>query len=320
MNTQTLEALIAPQIDEDDAAADTAGQHDNPLMALVEATPQSDISQSQVHFDIPREADFVGFYGMRDNPFADSINPAYFFRIESHRDVITRMLMAVRYNVSLGMVTGESGAGKTLVSQILLQNIDQETHQAVLVLVTPGMSKTALLRTILSELNIALPTGIVRTQDLVRLLTNHVIDLYQEGRRLVIVIDECHFLTSDSLHILRTVSNIEIPECKLVTCLLFGESRFAKRLENPSYDSLRNRMYLQCQLQPLTLEEVAHYVSYRLSVAGRSESLFDDDALALLHERSGGIARSLSKLCMLSLLEGALSRSPRITRDIAAVI
>ncbi len=166
----------------------------------------------------------------------------------------------------------------------------------------------------------ALPTGICRTQDLVRLLTNHVIDLYREGRRLVIVIDECHFLTPDSLHILRTVSNIEIPECKLVTCLLFGETRFTKRLAHPSYASLRNRMYMQCELQPFTLAEVAQYIDFRLSVTGRTEPLFEDDALALLHERSSGIARSLGKLCMLALLEGAVCRAPRITREIAATV
>ena len=260
--------------------------------------------------------DFLSFYGLTRNPFVDCVNAELFYRTETHAKAIQRMLLTVRHDISLGMLTGLSGTGKTLVSQIVLQNVDRERHQPILVLVSPGLSKTALLREILAELNVGLPVGINRTQDLLKMLSNYVIDLYHNGRRLVIIIDECHFLSSENIHILRTISNIEIPECKLVTCLLFGETKFAKRLEHPTYASLRNRMYLQWELQPMGLEDCRQYVLYRLMVAGRMEPLFDDGALAALHWYSEGVCRSLSKLCMLSLLEGALSGQPVVDKDI----
>ena len=49
------------------------------------------------------------------------------------------MMMAVEHKTSLGMITGPSGTGKTLVTQLLLQQLDSEKNQAVLVLVTPGI-------------------------------------------------------------------------------------------------------------------------------------------------------------------------------------
>jgi type II secretory pathway predicted ATPase ExeA len=135
------------------------------------------------------DRDFLSFYGLRENPFADCVNPDYFYRTEPHADAIDRMLMTVRHNLSLGMVTGPSGTGKTLVSQILLQKLDRARCEPVLILVSPGLSKTGLLREMLSELNVALPMGIIRAQDLLKLLHNRVIDLYHQDRRLVVIID-----------------------------------------------------------------------------------------------------------------------------------
>ncbi|MGC3992331.1 MAG: AAA family ATPase [Chthoniobacteraceae bacterium] len=206
----------------------------------------SPVASSVVPF-VP-EGNFLQLYGLRENPFADSVHPAFFFRTESHASAFCSMMLAADFNTSLGLLTGPSGTGKTLVSQMLLQHFDDKKYQAILVLVTPGMSKTGLLREILAELELALPIGNTRVQDLMKLLSNHVIDLHREGRRLVIVIDECHLLSSDCLHVVRTISNIEIPEQKLTTCLMIGEARLAQRLDHSSYESLRNRIYFRDQL------------------------------------------------------------------------
>jgi general secretion pathway protein A len=257
-------------------------------------------------------SDFFRYYGLRENPFSDSISPRYFFRTEAHAEAFRSMMLAVEFEASLGMVTGPSGTGKTLVTQLLLQHLTAPWHQAILVLATPGISKTGLLREILSELNLALPVGNCRVQDLARLLSNHIIDLHQQGRRLVIILDECHLLSSDCLHVVRTISNIETPEKKLSTCLLFGESRLVQRLTHPSYDSLRNRIYLRNELPAMSTDDATQFIKYRLMTAGRLTELFTPAAMAALHRGSGGIARSLNKLAMLSLVEGGLSRRPVI--------
>jgi type II secretory pathway predicted ATPase ExeA len=253
--------------------------------------------------------DFIRHYGLNENPFADCVSPTYFFRTESHADAFRSMTRAVDFKASLGMVTGPSGTGKTLVSQLLLNHFEEPKYRVVLVLVTPGLSKTGLLREILSELNLALPAGIARVQDLVKTLSNHIIEMHEQGQRLIIIVDECHLLSSDCLHIIRTISNIETPQEKLVTCLLFGESRLAQRLEHTSYASLSNRIYMRSELAPLTNAEVAQYVKFRLMTAGRLEELFTETALSALHECSDGICRSVNKLAMLSLIAAADRRA-----------
>ena len=262
--------------------------------------------------------DFIQTYGLRENPFADCVHPAFFFRTDSHANAVRSMKMAVDLNTSLGLVTGPSGTGKTLVSQLLLTHFHEPKHCVALILATPGLSKTGILREILAELGIALPAGIARVQNLLKTLSNYIIELHQQGCRLVLLFDESHLLSADCLHIIRTITNIEIPEQKLTTCILFGESRLGQRLEHATFEALRNRIYLRSELGPLTADETAQYVKYRLMSAGRLAELFTPGALGGMHAASGGIPRMLNKIAMLSLIEGADHKASVIDDAIVA--
>lgn len=262
--------------------------------------------------------DFIEAYSLRENPFADCVHPAFFFRTDSHANAVRSMKMAVDLNTSLGLVTGPSGTGKTLVSQLLLTHFHEPKHCVALILATPGLSKTGILREILAELGIALPVGIARVQDLLKTLSNYIIELHQQGCRLVLIFDESHLLSADCLHIIRTITNIEIPEQKLTTCILFGESRLGQRLEHATFEALRNRIYFRSELGALTADETAQYVKYRLMSAGRLAELFTADALAAMHTASGGIPRMLNKIAMLSLIEGADNKAGMIDKNVVA--
>lgn len=274
------------------------------LAALIEPFQPAAQPPLQAAWPSTTARDFLSAFGLRENPFADCVHPGFFYRTESHSEAFRNMMLAVEFDASLGLVTGPSGTGKTLVSQLVLEHLNQPKYKTVIVLVTPGLSKTGLLKEILAEMNVALPAGMTPLHDLVKLLSNEIIDLQQRGQRLVVILDECHLLSADCLHVVRTISNIEIPERKLVTCLLFGEARLAQRLEHPTFESLRNRIYIRSRLAPLTQVDAAQYVKYRLMVAGRMTELFTPAAIWAVHGHTGGICRSVNKLCLLSLVEG----------------
>ncbi len=300
------------------ASDETKAPEPSPLDTLVaQETARAAAAETQPRDQMSDESDFKTFYGLKENPFSDSVNPSFFYKTGCHELAFIRMMLAIRNDVSLGLVSGPSGSGKTLISQMLLQNLDPSQYQPAVILVSPAMSKTSLLREILHELGVEAPGGpFVRAQDLLNLLQSYVIDLYHEGKKLVLIIDESHFLTADSLHILRTVSNIEVPEHKLSTCILFAEDRFLKRLAHPSFESLRNRIYLHGELGPLDVDDCRQYIKFRLMRAGRMHDLFDEGAVAAVQELSTGICRRINKIGLLSLLEGTLRGKPTITADI----
>lgn len=296
-------------------ATDVLHEHDGEFSTM--AAPAQEIANEPASASVIADPlNFTDYYGLKSNPFSDSVNPSFFYRTTRHDETYIMMTLAVRNHLSLGLVTGPSGSGKTLISQLVLNNLSTKEVQPVLVLVSPGMSKTALMKEILNELHIPLPQDhFASTQDLLKLLSDYVIELYQQNRKLVIIIDECHFLSSESLHMVRTLTNIEVPARKLVTCLLFGEQRFLKRLNHPAHESLRNRMYMRGELGPLNALECADYVKFRLLKSGRMEDLFERPALEALHECSGGICRNISKLAMLCLLEGSIRRKAMIDEE-----
>ncbi len=242
-------------------------------------------------------------FGLAANPFSDSVNPEFFYKTDTHEKAYLRVMTAIEQDVSLALVTGRSGTGKTLLSQIILKNLDPERYIPILVLVTPGMSKTAMLREILCEAGVETPERQCFTNTLLGLLSNHIIDLYRQGKKLVVLIDECHFLSADSLHTLRTLSNIEVPERKLLTCVLFSEPRLLRRLQHPNYESLRGRMYMQAQLDRLSNGDIQQYVKFRLLMAGGRENLFDELGMSAINMCSAGICRLINKVCSCAMLE-----------------
>src|SRR5678816_4192807 len=143
MNPYTLENLDSPMISS--LGAPDPGMSvgaDDALGELIQNFDAPALPEQPALGGLLSARSFLEFYGLTDNPFPDCVHPGFFYRTESHADAFRSMMLAVEFNASLGMVTGPSGTGKTLVSQLVLQHLDTATYQTVLVLVTPGLSKT----------------------------------------------------------------------------------------------------------------------------------------------------------------------------------
>jgi type II secretory pathway predicted ATPase ExeA len=97
---------------------------------------------------------------------------------------------------------------------------------------------------------------------------------------------------------------------------LIGQTELRERLNRRPYQALRQRIGMQYHLGPLDAEETAAYVQYRLRVAGREAPLFDQPALALLHEHAGGVPRRINIIAANALVEGFGKESSTIGADI----
>lgn len=236
-------------------------------------------------------------FKLGSHPFADSVNPEYFFRTEAHEEAFIAMKQCIEDHISLGLTTAISGTGKTLLTQVLLQELDPRKYQAILVLAYPGMSKTALLKEIMVELGAQeIPTR-AKAHDLIEYVQKHIIEQHRKGIRLVMMIDEVHFLQADALHIVRTLSNIEAPTAKLMTVLLFGEQVFMQKMKRPEYRSIFSRMFARAEIRPLNVDEVQQYVKFRMMVAGGRADVIAPAAMTALYERSQGIPREINRIC-----------------------
>ena len=261
-----------------------------------------------------KPAHWTGQFGLQKNPFRDTIDTDLFFRTRQHEDAALKIKIGIEDHHALVLLTGVSGTGKTLASQVVLRSLAKDRFESCFVFVFPGMGKGALLGAIVTELGLS-PVRFVH--DRLRQIQEKAMELYNEGKRLVIVIDEAHFLKADALHVLRTLSNLETEHEKLVTVLLIAEQGIRRRLQAPSYASLRGRITFSVDLLPLSINDLEQYVKYRILKCGGQFDFFPTEIYAQVHELSGGIPREINRLLYAGLIE-AIASNQKITLEILA--
>lgn len=253
-------------------------------------------------------------FNMAKNPFKDTLDTNLFYRTRQHEEALVKVRIGIEDKHALIMLSGDSGTGKTMVSQVALRSMDQSRITPVFVFVYPGMGRGALLGAVLQELEVE---SISRyTNQRIAQLQEKALDLHAEGRRLVIVIDEAHFLKADALHVLRTLSNLETEEEKLVTVILVAEHSLTRRLNASSYSSLRGRITFRLELDPLSPEETEQYVKFRLLKCDVRTNLLTDDAYQVVHHFCDGIPREINRLLYNGFMDAMAADSFSITPEV----
>jgi type II secretory pathway predicted ATPase ExeA len=67
-------------------------------------------------------------------------------------------------------------------------------------------------------------------------------------------------------------------------CLLVGQPTLRRRIKLGALAALDQRIGLRYAMPPMTADETASYLRHHLALAGRSDTLFSDDAVALIHQ------------------------------------
>ena len=260
--------------------------------------------------------DYCEHFGLQRMPFNDAVNPEFFYRTESHETAFVRMMVCVKQHKALGLVWGRSGTGKTLLTQMLLSTLGDSEFIPIVILANPGMSKMGLMASILRELDVPRSSGKENTQMLLDRIHSFLMEAYSGGRRVVMIMDEAHFLMSDQLHMIRALTNLETPQEKLCTVILMTEETFPRRLRHKRYSSLRSRIATSAYLMPMSRSDTEQYIKFRLMVAGSAEELFDHESHDLIHSHSAGICREVSKLADNCLLEAYLRGEYKVAKEI----
>ena len=66
--------------------------------------------------------------------------------------------------------------------------------------------------------------------------------------------------------------------------------------------ALDQRIAVRYHLGGMTSDETASYLRHHLALVGRSDTLFSDDAVSLIHTTSRGAPRAVNNLALQSLL------------------
>ena len=98
------------------------------------------------------------------------------------------------------------------------------------------------------------------------------------------------------------LTNHDMDACSPFACVLLGQPTLRRRIRLGSFAALDQRIALRYQLTGMELAETAGYLAHHLKLAGRTDPLFSDDAIALIHQTSRGIPRAVNNLAVQALI------------------
>lgn len=238
---------------------------------------------------------YLYHFGLSELPFTLTPNTSFYLGLEPHDEALAVLITALKTGEGFIKVVGEVGTGKTLICRKLLNEIPSEFVTAYIP--NPFLSPTELRRAVASELGISDALK-VSEQLLTQKIQEQLLALHQQGKAVVLILDEAQALPDESLEALRLFTNLETESRKLLQVVLFGQPELDERLSSNAFRQLRQRITFSYQLRAMTPSEVAAYIFHRLDVAGyKGEQLFSLKLCEQIATASKGIPRLVNILC-----------------------
>jgi type II secretory pathway predicted ATPase ExeA/cell division septation protein DedD len=252
---------------------------------------------------------YLDYYQLREAPFAITPDPGFLFSSNCHQQVINKIIYAIDGRMGFILLTGEVGTGKTTLCRTLLDRLGDQAETVYII--NPSVSGQELLASILGDLG-ASPEPHATKKELIDRLNQRL--LYNcTDRPFVVIIDDAQTMTPETLEDLRLLSNLETDKRKLIQVVLSGQPELLEMLADDRLRQLRQRIAVNCRLEPLSVQETGAYISRRLFVAGnKGQVFFSPAATRRIHKTAGGIPRQINKICDYALTAGYVNDSPAI--------
>ena len=254
--------------------------------------------------------------GLKSDPFSTSPNVELFYPAAHHRQCLEGLELAIRMRRGLSVVRGGIGVGKTTVSRKLIQNFKKESDDFdfYLILDPKFESELILLQHIIDLF------GVDESGDSVQACRN-IIENYllkvgvDQGKVLVLIIDEGQNLPGKMLDVFRTLLNFETDDFKLLQLIIFGQPEMGTMIHK--YPNFEDRISFDFEIGPTSIEDMRGMIDHRIVICGgKAGDWFTDGALKKIHKNTQGYPRKVTQLCHQALLTMMSENKTEITEKI----
>lgn len=212
----------------------------------------------------------------------------------------------------IGILTGESGSGKTCLLRLSVKDLPKGIYQAHYVCHT----SVGILEfyTHLCDSFGLQPCG--RRAIMFKRIHDHILHMNKANHvHPVLIIDEADKLGNDILQEIRLIANFEYDSLNAITILLCGQEHLIQKLGLSILTSLANSITITVRIHNLKKEETSTYLEQRIRLNSTGATLFTKAAMNLIHDASAGVMRIVNHIAQQSLIKAYMTSSPTVEAE-----
>ncbi len=232
---------------------------------------------------------WAAHFGLTGTPFTKTIPANELFDRAAHAEAVARIHYCIN-EAALGVLVGDTGAGKTVAVRAALAALDR-TKFTLVYPSNPSGGCRGMYVAIATALG-ATPR-FHKAEAINQAAALLAAEEHERHRRVIFVIDEAHLLSPEQLEELRLLSNAELDSASPFAGILIGQPTLATRLRQGIFAALDHASASATPSAEWIWPSPSD-ICATTSIAGRNDPLIADDAAARLHRYANGLPRALN--------------------------
>jgi general secretion pathway protein A len=255
---------------------------------------------------------YLTHHNLKLKPFEESLDPRFFWLSEKHKEAFTCFKHGIQEKNAFFLIGGDIGTGKsTLINYFLLNN---DIDAIVATIPDPDLSISDFFWLLSKEFKFDIDLN--SKEDFLIKFEHFLHNVYSEGKKALLIIDEAQRLNLQLMEQIRLLSNIERKEVKLIKIFFVGQHEVLDLINDQKNVALLKRPTVHYTIEPLTESETQEYIQYRLKVAGSKTEIFKSEAIHEIFLFSKGYPRLINIICDRALLISYVSEANKIGEQI----
>ncbi|MFW2368791.1 MAG: AAA family ATPase [Desulforhopalus sp.] len=255
---------------------------------------------------------YTSFYQLDSKPFDHNLDQQFYWDGEGHEEILSTMQRGLLHNRKFLYLKGAEGAGKTTLVHALTRKLGNDFSWALVE--EPSLDRVEFYNDIAKAFGLE-HEFTSKVQFLIR-FSHFLYRTSEEGKKILLLIDECHQLSQELLEELWLLSNIEKGGARLLNIYFVGQRLFDELLLKPKNNAVRQRITRNVELLPLDVEATGDYIRHQVKAAGGYDALFSPEANQAIHRYCRGNLNQINVLCDNALSTGSVKEKKTIDQAI----
>lgn len=258
-------------------------------------------------------------FKMFKNPFMNDIRESRDVYLNEDNRYVLAAMKDVARNQGILAVVGDSGAGKSVLRRLLLDELHRDGDITVIqpkIIDKSRATAAGICDAIIEDISSEKPKRSMEAK--ARQVERLLMGAFKGGQRHILIIEEAHDLTVPVMKYLKRFWELEDGFSKLLGILLIGQTELHVRLDERRHYELREfiRRCMVIEMSPLDYD-ITPYLTHKFERAGIDlGKVIECDAIEELHARLKTRRSSSGSLVYPQVINNLLTRAMNLAASL----